>query len=175
MKEITLKHGVALMDDDDFERLKAWKWWSEIHHKGSPRESIRVRGRDTSIPYRSWALKKLHRVVMGTTDPDILVDHINHNPLDNRKENLRLCTTSENKRNSVKQTLGTSRFKGVHLYQGKWWAKITVSGKRVYLGRYDTEEQAAKAYVDAAQIHHGEFACTKSDFSLDTFQTNVVE
>lgn len=175
MKEITLKHGVALMDDEDYERLKTWKWWSEIHHKGIPSQSIRAIGHDTLVPYKKGPLKKMHRIILGVLDPDIKVDHVNHNTLDNRKDNLRLCTQEENNRNRRKITPGSSSFKGVHLDRGRWRAQISVEGKAIHLGGYVTEKEAADAYALAVKTYHGNFACTKTNFVIDTQITNAIE
>lgn len=107
----------------------------------------------------------LHRVVMVIHLGRLLVkgeqvDHITRNPLDNRIENLRLATQSENHCNRGKFKNNTSGFKGVswHKYTQKWEAKIMLDGTRKYLGYFDTPEKAALAYNAAARELHGEFA-----------------
>lgn len=92
--------------------------------------------------------------------PDRQVDHINGNRGDNRISNLRLATCSENLCNRVRQKNNTSGLKGVSWigqYQ-KWQATIRFGGRNKFLGRFDTKEEAANAYNEAALKHHGEFA-----------------
>lgn len=98
---------------------------------------------------------RLHRLVMGAK-PGEVVDHINHNLLDNRSSNLRICTTSENMRNIKKDKL-----KGVSFYKrdSRWSAYITFNYKKIHLGYFETAEQAAKRYDEKAKELYGEFAC----------------
>jgi len=100
----------------------------------------------------------LHREIMGNPE-GFVVDHINGNTLDNRKYNLRICTTKENVRNSKPQE-GSSAYKGVSWDEsrGKWLAGIKVDREHIFLGRYDLELDAAKAYDDAAETHFGVYA-----------------
>jgi len=88
------------------------------------------------------------------------IDHINCVRSDNRISNLRVCTKAGNSQNTRKRPNMTSTYKGVSLRRltGKWKAGIDVSGRRIYLGYYDTEEAAHAAYCEAAQKHHGKFA-----------------
>jgi hypothetical protein len=88
------------------------------------------------------------------------VDHINGNPLDNRRENLRICTQQENSWNQRKRRTNTCGFKGVYWDKGakKYQAQICKDGKRKYLGLFDCPEKAHEAYCKAAQELHGEFS-----------------
>lgn len=82
------------------------------------------------------------------------IDHINHNSLDNRIENLRICSLKENSRNR-----NSNKYKGVKItLSGKYSARITVDRKEIYLGSFNTKEEAAKAYNEAAKLYFKQFA-----------------
>ena len=112
------------------------------------------------------SLYKAHRIawLMGQKqDPgNLFVDHIDGNGLDNRLSNLRLCTASENLRNTAICKANTSGYKGVsyHGSLSKWCSYITVNKKRIHLGVFDTPVLAHAAYCKAALELHGEFART---------------
>jgi hypothetical protein len=103
----------------------------------------------------------LHRIIMDNPD-DKQVDHINNNKLDNRKENLRVCTHQENSFNKKKNSNNTSGYKGVcwHKQKDKWAAQIQVNGKVKFLGCFATAKVAHDAYCLASAQYHGEFSNT---------------
>lgn len=103
-----------------------------------------------------YTQRYLHRIVVGA-DEGQYVDHINGDKLDNRKENLRVCSNAQNSRNK-KQYSGA--YKGVHFNKvsGNWIAQITVNYKCKHIGSFNTAEEAALAYNKAAKQFHGEFA-----------------
>ena len=102
----------------------------------------------------------MHREIMGRPK-GLQVDHRNRKRLDNRRENLRTATNSQNQYNKNKTKSKTSSiYKGVTYIKstGKWRAQIMVSRKNIALGEYDEEIEAAKAYDEGAKKYHGEFA-----------------
>lgn len=99
----------------------------------------------------------MHRVLTGDVK-GTQVDHIDCNGLNNRRNNLRLATPSENTRNIRIRRTNTSGYKGVARYKNKWVAYIMLNRKQKHLGYFDTAEAAHAAYVDAAHQLHGKFA-----------------
>ncbi len=156
MKEIPLSKGkVALVDDEDYERVTAIKWAaSQTGKKWYGRGHIPGSGKNGKC-------FSLHRFVSGASSGEE-VDHINGDGLDNRRSNLRICTSQQNKRNMAKQSGKSSKFKGVSYNKShrRFEAYITVSYKRVRLGMHACEEAAARAYDAAALAAFGEFAKT---------------
>lgn len=110
------------------------------------------KGKQKSIP--------MHRAIMKMPE-GMFCDHINHNGLDNRKINLRAATRAQNCWNKRKQ-LGkySSTYKGVNrsCVNKKWVSRIEVKGRKIYLGAFEDEIDAARAYDRAAKEYHGEFA-----------------
>ena len=107
--------------------------------------------------YLSSYTGKIHRLIMNA-DVKEVVDHINGDVTDNRRCNLRICTSQQNSCNRDKSITNTSGYKGVSSEYGKWKASIQVNRKIFNLGRFATKEQAALAYNEAAIKYHGEFA-----------------
>lgn len=158
MKEIPLTHGmVTLVDDEDYERLSKWKWHAQRSTHGGHVQYYAVRTDDKG---RSRKLR-MHREILGA-HPGQQVDHRRPaDTLDNRRENLRFATSRENKRNARKRLTPTSsRYKGVSwdAENGKWRACTTTNSKILNLGRFASEEEAARAYDRAAREQFGEFA-----------------
>ncbi len=154
MKEIKLTKGyVALVDDADYEWLNQWKWFSATRRGMvyANRNDKRNAGKQRTIA--------MHRLILGITGVDDLGDHIDGNGLNNQRANLRKCTRQENTLNRRKIKYGISMYKGVRVNKkGKIHAVITFDKKRIFLGNFKTEPEAAKAYNNAAKIYHGEFA-----------------
>lgn len=137
----------------DFERVKAHKWWMKTTNG---KEYIR------SYDYIDHKQKviSLHRFIMQPKQNEE-VDHINGNGLDNRRENLRVCTTAENVRNVPKRKDCKSKYKGTVFVKNlnRWRARIQVNGKRYYSScSYKTEEEASERFNEMAIQYHGEFA-----------------
>jgi hypothetical protein len=155
MKEIPLTQGkVALVDDQDFENLSKHKWYAlEYDHTFyAARNVTGADGNQTRV--------RMHRELLGLTDPEIEGDHKDCDGLNNQRHNLRKASRADNKRNTRKRTDNTSGFKGVcwDKQNNKWRAMIRVGGKLLNLGRYQSAEDAQSVYWEAAKKFHGEFA-----------------
>jgi len=102
----------------------------------------------------------MHRMIMHAPK-HLCCDHIDHNGLNNRKSNLRLCTNAQNTHNQRIRPNGTSKYKGVswHRPNNKWVARIAFKRKRMHIGIFDNQMEAAMAYDDKAIELFGEFAC----------------
>lgn len=154
MKYITLKNKRRVaVDNDDFEKVAKYKWYCSSYNKGGCKyavANIKVGGK-TKTTY-------MHRLIMDAPK-GMQVDHINHNGLDNRRSNLRLCTREQNQWNSRGMSNRKySKYKGVS-YDGKYWVSaIVVSGINYHLGRSRTEKEARARYVAKSRELRGEFA-----------------
>jgi hypothetical protein len=151
-REITLTRGyAALVDDEDYERLSAFKWHAFCTKSG--RVYAKTSQRDETGRSRDLLM---HRLVLDV-GPSLKVDHIEGIGLDNRRANLRPATHQQNLCNRLGGN-GASSFVGVARCRGRWRAYITTDGRQHHLGVYDTPEEAAAARDRAAPLHHGSFA-----------------
>jgi hypothetical protein len=155
MREIPLTRGrIALVDDEDYAKLSQWRWCLNADKSGH----------ETASAYINQKKVKMHRIIMGVTDQLICVDHIDGNPLNNQRSNLRLCSKAINNRNRKKIKVGHSIYKGVswHKRIEKWSSQIALNKEKIHIGYYLTEKEAAIAYDKAAIKLFGEHARTNS-------------
>ena len=148
---LTLNQNLYTEFDDEDKELVASRKWYAVKQK-----TFYV----ASYQPGNKPLLKLHRFLLGVTDPKIFVDHINHNTLDNRRCNLRICTPQQNNMNA-KKTKGLWPFKGVAFDSRKnyWYARIRHNNHLYHLGTFYKIEDAARAYNVKAIELFGEFAC----------------
>ena len=134
----------TLIDIDDVDKIKNYKWCLKAQgyiHSGSKSKII-----------------NLHRLIMDCPD-DMVVDHINHNKLDNRKSNLRICTHHQNSMNISKHSNNTSGVSGINWRKDeqKWVARIGINNKRLFLGYFNTKKEAIEARKQAEIDLFGEY------------------
>lgn len=159
MMEIELTRGkVALVDDTDYDRISIFNWYARECKRNGMWYAVRDERRAGSR-----RLVYMHRYILGLTG-QIEVDHKDRDGLNNRRANMRVCTRTPNVQNRGRfKNKRQSRYKGVYRNKfGIWWARITVNKKRIRLGTFDMEIEAAKSYNDAAREHFGDFAYQNS-------------
>lgn len=168
MKEITLSNGMKVkISDCDYEELAQYKW-----HHATAGYAFRNLSSSHTQEY-------MHRFILGLKKGDSkIVDHINGDGLDNRRENLRVCTKSQNQQNQKPRHTRRSKYKGVGYYvrDRKWRARIVVEGKDIELGKFSCETCAAITYDEAAEKYHGEFAwLNREHFPINDYSHEISE
>jgi hypothetical protein len=164
MKSIPLTKGyIALVDDEDFSAVNAFKWHAQVAANNVyARRSIRKKGKIVHI--------YLHRFLLGIEDtPEIKVDHHpDPNGLNCQRHNLRIATQTQNTRNQRRRYDNSSGFKGVSWLESRkrYQVSIRVNGESKFLGLFVTAQEGAKAYDIAALKYHGEFAQTNANLGL---------
>lgn len=153
MREIALTKGlVTVIDDADFDMLAAYRW-----HAASSGGAFYAK-HSQSVDGKSRPLW-MHRFIMGSP-VGMIVDHIDGNPLNNRRANLRVVTHAQNMKNQRKSQKkgGCSPYKGVSRRGSKWIMQMKADYVQIRSGPYETALEAAFAYDEMARKHHGEFA-----------------
>ena len=148
---VGLNRGLcALYSSEDHEEIGVGNW-SGLFCDGGPYARRNHKGKNSLM----------HRQILGVLDNNgIVVDHTNHDTLDNRRANLRICTRAQNLQNQR----GARRAfpKGVYRKKsGAFYSQICANGVRKSFGPFETAEEAASAYQSASTRMHGEFGCTK--------------
>lgn len=149
MKITTTKGHIHLIDDEDAD-LAQYKWTSYGQEWRYAKLSTNYR----QVLHRIILERKIGRVLESSERPD----HINGDSYDSRRSNLRVATHTQNMMNRKMHRNNKTGFKGVYRNREKFVAFIGEHGNAHYLGIYDTPEEAYKAYLEAAQKYHGEFA-----------------
>lgn len=146
---ITLSRGLnSIIDESDFDAVAAWRWHAIDGHGRGFYAAGQPFGKRTY----------LHRFILGAPK-GVFVDHINRNCLDNRRSNLRLCSHKENATAGIRR-YGDCEYRGVNKCPttGRYIARITRDGSKIYLGRFDTQREAAIVRDMASIMLHGKFA-----------------
>lgn len=142
---LLFKDNKILIDKNDYEKISKHSWCisktgyavSNIDHK----------------------VTKMHRYILGLSNPKIIVDHINHNKLDNRRKNLRLCSDFENSRNTTVSKNNKLGHLGISLTKtGKYRARLMLNRKEIWLGSYHKIEDAIKAREEGEKKYFGKYA-----------------
>lgn len=160
--DLSRKYGIGFttntskefyFDLEDYEKIKDYHW-CENNNPGY------IYG---TCPDNRRKGIYLHRLLTGAQKGDV-VDHINHDPRDNRKNNLRVVTRSKNQMNTKLKTSNTSGFTGVYYskLKGKWCAQITAQNKVIYLGTYLNKDDAINARKKAEEEYFGEYSFKNS-------------
>lgn len=159
MKLIQLTKGFsAMVDDEDYKSLCNYRW--HVIKGYSTFYAVRTLYLGGGRKNKKFKHIFMHREILGATDRNTLVDHKDHNGLNNQRNNIRLCSRSENQKNKNSEKHSTSKYLGVDYdsKRNKWKSRIRVGGKEIFLGRFLDEKDAAKAYDEAARLYHGEFS-----------------
>lgn len=155
MKYINLTQGYkTIVDDEDYEWLSKYKWYARKIHTMNSFTAVRnktVEGKQTNVV--------MYREIMNAPSGTI-VDHINHDTLDNRRSNLRVCDMYQSSRNRRVAANNSTGYKGVgyHKATKKYRARIQAGGKKIDIGYYKDPKDAARAYNERAKVLHGEYA-----------------
>jgi hypothetical protein len=173
MASIPLTKGYsAIVDNEDVEWLSQWRWRAQVSMRNGKLHRV------VAVSTINGNTTQMHRFVMHTpTGMD--TDHINHNTLDNRRVNLRICSPQQNQFNKKPEGKGRSKYKGVSwtTNRQKWCARIRVRNKKKHIGYFTDEIEAARAYDAAARHEYGEFAATNFEGTerLDVIASRIVK
>jgi hypothetical protein len=154
------KGHFAKVDQTDFIRLRRYAWVTS----GDKGRGYTLYAQRTIIEGKKRYTKMMHREIMeailGKLTKGMFVDHINGDGLDNRRANLRVVTQTQNNWNRRFRKTGSSKYTGVtwDKRRDKWRADIYEKRRKTYLGHFDDEEGAARAYDKAAKERRGEYA-----------------
>lgn len=144
---------IFYFDLEDYDKIKDYCW-----HEDSG-------GYVTASTYKDGkrSAVRIHAIIMGRND-QYHIDHKNHNTLDNRKENLRVATVSQNQMNTGIRINNTSGATGVYKYKSaeKWFARIKINQKTIHLGTFNSFEDALNARIKAEEKYFGDYSYNNS-------------
>lgn len=154
MKELTTSNGIKfLVDDSDAELISGCTWGAYRRKDGKcyVQRYAWINGRQTT--------ELLHRVLLNP-GKGVMIDHVNHDTLDNRRSNLRICNNRQNQWNQKKHRDSKSKYRGIcwHRDYEMWMARISGPNGRITIGFFEDEIEAARAYDSFATSLYGEFA-----------------
>ena len=147
----TSKDELFYFDKEDLEKVAKYTW-----HKNADGYIVTK----VTIDPKRRIFVSLHRYLMRETDCDVIIDHIDGNPSNNCKANLRRVNSVQNAHNRKISKANTSGITGVYLRNNinKWYAYISIDGKRKHLGCFDSKEEAIQARKEAEEKYFGEYA-----------------
>lgn len=159
----------ALVDDDDYEYVSRFNWKplktsnTTIYARRNPN----TKNRKNLSKYPQSPYMYMHRMIMRAHG---IVDHINGNTLDNRKKNLRIVSPQQSSCNTRGKNVG-KKYKGVYWDKDRqlWRAAISLNRRTIFLGRFETIEDAKIAYDKAVIKYHGEFGKTNDQIAEEKF------
>lgn len=153
MKQIKLTQGrFSLIDDEDFEKVSKYKWNVSFNKRNNS-----FRPSTTIILNNKKYTLLLSRFIMNCPK-GMVVDHINHNTLDNRRCNLRICTFKENIYNLKLRKSSKYGYKGISFKKNRWIVQLKKDKKYIYGGSFKDKIEAAKTYDEKAKELFGKYA-----------------
>ena len=172
VKGITKEGEEFFVDKEDFEKIESYYWHSHYVKRKANYVSCISNGKRLYI----------HRIIVDCFDKELVVDHIDGNPLNNRKNNLRICTKAENSRNL---TAYDPELRGIVIRGKSYGVHINFKGETIWLGSFPSLEKAQKVRDDAELVYFGEFKhapkehkqfiiCYEDKYEEITGETNIL-